>query len=173
MNAKRARGFTIIELMTVMVVIGVLATIAAPSLRDVVIRTRLKTAASDLHSSLMLARSEAIKRNCEMNVVPVNAADWSQGWSVKITTKTTPTAGFCPFPLNPAAGTVLTRQDPYQNITIATAAASVTFAGTGREPPGSAAAAFVFTSANYPGIPARCVTVDPSGRAAIRTAGCN
>jgi type IV fimbrial biogenesis protein FimT len=141
-------------------VVGVLAAIAAPNMRDMVVRTRLKTAASDLHTSLSFARSEAIKRNAGMQVVPVSAADWTQGWSVQVQ----------------AAGTVLSRQDPYQNITITTTnaaytagtVANVTFAGTGRES-GSAGAgiAFVISSATYP-IAARCVTIDPSGRAAIR-----
>lgn len=159
MDAKR--GFTIIELMIVLVVVGVLASIAAPSLRDVVVRTRLKTAASDLHTSLMFARSEAIKRNAGMQVVPVSSADWTRGWSVRVQ----------------AAGTVLSKQDPYQNLTITTtnaayvaaAVASVTFSGTGRESgSGGAGVAFVITSPDYPGIPARCVAIDPSGRAAVR-----
>jgi len=172
MNARR--GFTIIELMIVMVVVGVLAALATPSLRDIVVRTRMKTAASDLHTSLVFARSEAIKRNCQINVVPANAADWSQGWSVNTTGGAPP---LCLIPPNPPAGTVLTTQDPYQNIAIrttnaaytTTAVANVTFSGTGRES-GSAGAgiAFVISSADYPGVPARCVTINPSGRAAVR-----
>jgi len=176
MNARRARGFTILELMMVVAVVAVLAAIALPNLSDVIVRTRLKTAASDLHTSLVFARSEAVKRNAGMQVVPVSTAsppDWTQGWSVQVQ----------------AAGTVLTKQDAYQSLTInttnaayaATAVPSVTFSGTGRETgSGGAGVAFVITSAAYPLIRARCVTIDPSGRAAVRqdvnndaTNGCN
>jgi type IV fimbrial biogenesis protein FimT len=161
MHAERARGFSLVELLMVLVVAAVLATIALPNLRDVVVRTRLKTAATDLHASLLLARSEAIKRNAGMQVVPVDATNWTQGWSVRVQ----------------AAGTVLTKQDAYQSLNIATtnaayaaaAVPSVTFSGTGRES-GSAGAgiAFVISSATYPSIAARCVAIDPSGRAAVR-----
>ncbi|HYT46818.1 MAG TPA: prepilin-type N-terminal cleavage/methylation domain-containing protein, partial [Burkholderiales bacterium] len=44
MNARRARGFTILELMMVVAVVAVLAAIALPNLSDVIVRTRLKTA---------------------------------------------------------------------------------------------------------------------------------
>ena len=163
MDGRRLRGFTIIELMIVMVIVGVLATIAAPSMRDIVVRTRLKTAASDLHVSLTFARSEAIKRNNTISVIPANAADWSRGWRVE----------FAGPPIQ-----VLARQDAYQEIAFATtdaanaaiALASLSFAGTGRcaiaNCPG---VAFVLTAANSPTIRARCVILDPSGRAAVRT----
>ncbi len=170
MNARRARGFTMIELMIVVVIVAVLATIALPNLQDVVARTRLKTAASDLHTSLVFARSEAIKRNCQINVVPA-IGGWVQGWSVK-------TDLTCPQPPpNPPAEIVLTKQDAYQQIAFRTAdaanatitLASLSFAGTGRcaiaNCPG---VAFVLTATNYPLIQARCVLLDPSGRPAVR-----
>ena len=160
-RSSLAGGFTIIELMIVMVVVGVLVTIAAPNLRDLIVRTRLKTAASDLHASVIIARSEAIKRNAGMQVVPVNPANWALGWSVRVQ----------------ASGDVLSVQDAYTNIafTIAnaayapTAVAAITFSGTGRES-GSAGAgvAFIITSAALPGLPARCVVLDPSGRPQVK-----
>lgn len=169
----RARGFTIIELMIVMVIVGVLVAVAAPNMRDLIVRMRLKTAASDLHSSLTFARSEAIKRNAGMQVVPVDATNWALGWSVRIQT----------------SGVVLLNNDSYPQVGFTTAnaayiaapLAAVTFSGTGRET-GSAGAgvAFIITSPALPNLTARCVVLDPSGRAAVRqdrdsnaTNGCN
>jgi len=161
MNTRRRSGFTIIELMIVLVVIGVMVSLALPSMGDLVVRMRLKTAASDLHYSLAFARSEAIKRNAGMQIVPVSAANWALGWSVRVQ----------------SSGLVLSQQDPYSGLTFTTtnaayaaaAVPSVTFSGIGRET-GSAGAgiAFVISSANYPLIKARCVVLDPSGRPAVR-----
>ena len=175
MRPERTPGFTIIELMIVMVIVGVMVSLAAPSMRDLIIRTRLKTAASDLHQSLMQARSEAIKRNGVVQVVPNSGTNWALGWSVK----------------EQAGGAVLSTQDAYQNVNFRTANAAyatvsplvaITFSGTGRET-GSANAgvAVVISAPDYPTIKARCVVIDPSGRAAVRqdrdfdsvTNGCN
>jgi type IV fimbrial biogenesis protein FimT len=162
MLAIRSRGFTIIELMIVLVMVGVMVGIAAPNMRDLIVRMRLKTAASDLHTDLMMARSEAIKRNAGMQIVPADAANWAAGWTVRVQ----------------ASGIVLNTQQPYASVTFTTANAAyvanpvptVTFSGTGRES-GSAGAgvAFVISSTTFPGIQARCVVLDPSGRPAVRT----
>jgi len=174
MRASRTAGFTIVELMIVVVLVGVMVSLAAPSMSDLIVRMRLKTAASDLHQSLMYARSEAIMRNAAVQVVPNNASNWALGWSVK----------------EQAGGTVLSQQDPYKSVNFRTAdaayttvspLAAVTFSGTGRET-GSAGAgvAVVVSSTDFPKIHARCVVIDPSGRAAVRqdrdfdpTNGCN
>lgn len=163
MRSRTAPGFTLVELMIVMVVVGVMVALAGPNLRDLIVRTRVKTAASDLHSHLMLARSEAIKRNAGVQIVPVSAGNWALGWSVKT--------------MAPATVVVLSQQDSYQNVTFtstnaayaATTVADVTFSGTGRET-GSAGAgiAFVIQASGYPQLKARCVVIDPSGRPAVR-----
>ena len=161
MRTRNAAGFTIIELMIVMVVVGVMAALAGPNIRDLMVRIRVKAAASDLHSSLIMARSEAIKRNAGMQIVPVSAANWALGWTVKVQ----------------ASGDVLSQQQSYESVTFTTtnaayaaaAVANVTFSGTGRET-GSAGAgiAFVIQSPGNPQIKARCVVLDPSGRPAVR-----
>ena len=82
-------GFTLVELLIVLAVFGVLVSYAAPSLSIVIRSVRLTAAANAYLSSMLLARSEAIKRSGR--VVLCKTADgmscsasggWEQGWIV-------------------------------------------------------------------------------------------
>src|SRR5207244_5020514 len=84
-NPARNRGFTVVELLTVIAIIAVIATIAMPDLSDALVNQRLRGAGTDLMSSLIVARSEAIKRNAPVEVRPVSGVDWTQGWVVNAT----------------------------------------------------------------------------------------
>jgi type IV fimbrial biogenesis protein FimT len=55
-------GFSLIELLTTIAVVGVLAAIAVPNMRPFIQNNRLTSAANDLLRSFQLARTEAIKR---------------------------------------------------------------------------------------------------------------
>ena len=83
-----ARGFTMIELLIVIAIVAILATIAVPSLRDTLNDFRQKSALALLASDLNQARGEAIKRNtrvllCVRNTAGNGCADstnWLLGW---------------------------------------------------------------------------------------------
>ena len=62
-SSKKQRGFTILELMIVVTIGAILGAIALPEMKYTLNANRVKTAANDMHLSLLLARSEAIKRN--------------------------------------------------------------------------------------------------------------
>ena len=79
----RRAGFTIIEVMMVVAILGIFATLAAPSMADLLASTAVKGAATDFYSSLIVARSEAIKRRANATVAPIGA-DWTTGWTVKV-----------------------------------------------------------------------------------------
>jgi len=84
-----ARGFTLIEMMTSIVVLAVILAIAVPNLAGFVRRSRVRGAQSELISSLMLARSEAAKRGVTVSVgasAPVAGSEFSAGWTVWIDT---------------------------------------------------------------------------------------
>ena len=161
MRERLDSGFTVIELLIVLVIAGVLASLAMPNMRDLFVRARIKTFTSDMHASITLARSEAIKRNAGMQIVPVDATNWAAGWSVRVQ----------------ASGNVLQTQDAYSRLNVtstnaaytASAVPNITFSGTGRET-GSAGAGigFIAYSTEYAQIPARCLVISPSGRPAIR-----
>jgi len=83
-------GFTIIELLIVMVVVAIFATIAIPSMMGAIQNNRLITQGNDLLGSLYYARSEAIKLSTDVVVCAsstgtscdVADSNWSAGWLV-------------------------------------------------------------------------------------------
>ena len=82
-------GFTLVELMIVLVIVAVILMIAAPSYSILIQRTKLKSYANEVVASIYLARSEAIKRNSDMKLCVSNngtsctgGGSWEQGWIV-------------------------------------------------------------------------------------------
>jgi type IV fimbrial biogenesis protein FimT len=71
-------GFTLIEMMVVLSVIGLLAAVATPSFSSFINRDRLVTNANQLHGVYKFARSEAIKREQAVSLI----ADEEQ-WQVQ------------------------------------------------------------------------------------------
>lgn len=65
---KRQNGFSLIELMTVLVILGILASVALPSYRSFVITSGIATQSNLLQGHLSLARSEAISRGIPVSI---------------------------------------------------------------------------------------------------------
>lgn len=94
--SRRARGFTIIEIMVVVAILGVLASLAAPSFGPVIERWRVRDAAESLQSALFYARSEAIKNGGNVTLLRTPNGDgctnatattqWGCGWTVFVDT---------------------------------------------------------------------------------------
>ena len=57
---RRTAGFTLMELMTVVVIIGIIAAMAVPSFLGYLPKLRVKSASRDIVSQLRLARSKAV-----------------------------------------------------------------------------------------------------------------
>lgn len=75
-------GFTLLELMLTVTIAGILLVIGIPSFNYTILSNRVKTAASDFHINLLLARSEAIKLNRNVDI------NWtSNGWDISYMTE--------------------------------------------------------------------------------------
>jgi type IV fimbrial biogenesis protein FimT len=84
-NKRVHGGFTLIELVILMVAIALMATIAIPSFDSSVSRNSIDAAQSELQAALNLARSEAVKRGktvtlCASSDQQVCSNVWSSGW---------------------------------------------------------------------------------------------
>ena len=83
-NNKKA-GFTLIELMVVLAVAIIIASVGIPSMYRLIADNRLATYTNELVADINLARSEAIKRSQRVIFCKVACnedADWNAGWVV-------------------------------------------------------------------------------------------
>ena len=85
----RERGFTLLELLIGLALLALLLMLAAPPLRELVTVNRAAVHAQTLMTSLVLARTEAVKRNQRVTLCKsadgaacTTTGDWSQGWLV-------------------------------------------------------------------------------------------
>lgn len=74
-------GFTLVELVTVVTIVGVLAMLAGPSFSKLIADQRAGSAATDMYVALATTRSEAIKRNTKITLRP-KTGGWAKGWEV-------------------------------------------------------------------------------------------
>ena len=84
---KSQTGFTLIELMIVVLIVSVIAAIGGPILADTVKNNRVRTQADRILTTLNLTRSEAVKRNqpvsiCRSSDGATCTGDWVDGWIV-------------------------------------------------------------------------------------------
>ena len=86
----RCSGFSLVELMVVLVIAAITLAIALPSFGMLIERNRLVAQTNELTAALAFARAEAIRRNREIRVCPTNSTDddcetggsWARGWLI-------------------------------------------------------------------------------------------
>ncbi len=150
--AQRAAGFTMPELLAVVAIMAILAAVAAPSLSDLIMSQRLKSSSAELHTALMRARSEAVKRNMDVTLRPVTANSWQSGWTIA----------------NPnTAGANLEEHGALKDVTV-TGPGTVTYRSNGRLR-NTTVLQFEVTSAKGQ---KRCIDVDLSGRPYLKSSAC-
>jgi type IV fimbrial biogenesis protein FimT len=154
----RLRGFTLIELMVTVMVAAIMLGIGIPSFRSFIAGQKVKTASYDLVSSLMLARSEAVKRNTAVTLTAGSATAWGKGWTVSAGATSL-------YEQQAMPGVTITPKDP-ANPSVATSLASVDFGSSGRP---ASKAYFEITGAST----VKCIKVDPAGVPSSTLGGCS
>ena len=69
---KKSQGFTLLEILVAMSIVGILITMAYPMFKTSMVNNRLYSEASQTTNIITLARSEAIKRNDYVTICPTN-----------------------------------------------------------------------------------------------------
>lgn len=89
LSQLKVGGFSLVELLTVIALIAVCLSLAAPSLRDLIQRNRVASEVSTFLGDLKYARSEAMKRGQAVSVCPssngtscLGSNAWQSGWIV-------------------------------------------------------------------------------------------
>lgn len=150
---KRPRGFSLIELMVVLAILGILMGIAVPNFSEWIASQRVRDTASDLHTSLMRARSEAISRGLATSVTPVTTTNWANGWHIA-----NPDGTYNPDPANPTV--FIEQHGPVQNVSISGAGTAIAFTTVGRLSGTALGIRITATGTTM----TRCITVDTAGR---------
>ncbi len=78
---KKIAGFTMLELIVVIAVLSILVTMAVPTFKGLMDKSRLKGAAELFYSNLQLAKSEAVLRNRTIFISVNKGANWCLGMS--------------------------------------------------------------------------------------------
>jgi type IV fimbrial biogenesis protein FimT len=96
MDRNTQKGFTLIELLITVVVLGILLALAAPSFFEILERRKIVGATNLLHSDLLFAKTETIKRNKVIRVSFKNkgTTNWCYGMKEEVTCDCT-TANDC------------------------------------------------------------------------------
>ncbi|MBT8119350.1 MAG: GspH/FimT family pseudopilin [Gammaproteobacteria bacterium] len=90
---KKFSGFTLIELMITLFIVGILLAVGVPSMKTFMQSNQLVASTNELISALHVARSEAIKLNARVSICESSdgktcdtTGSWKEGWIVFVDT---------------------------------------------------------------------------------------
>jgi prepilin-type N-terminal cleavage/methylation domain-containing protein len=145
------RGFTMVEIITVIAIAAILGTVAIPGLTGWIRNSQVRSATFEMRAVLVRARSEAITRNTEVQLIPAGG-DWRNGWT-----------------LQTAAGVVIEQRVGLGTVTaVPLPAQTVVYGVDGRVRAGSQVIVLSSSGFGSSAVHPRCVTLNPSGRASTQ-----
>jgi len=145
---RRLAGFTLLELIISVTILGIMASLAAPSFKDMMVDQRVKSASFDVTAALILARSEALKQNGSVTLTPSSGStEWANGWTIT----------------GPDAATLGTQGAYATSITI-TGPTSIVYNRSGRSASAATVTLQVASSASGSTVSPRCISVGVTGQ---------
>ncbi len=77
MPGRTARGFTLVEMMIALAILGLLILAALPEIRTWMQNTQIRTAAEGMVNGLQFARTEAVRRNTNIELEIIGVSGWN------------------------------------------------------------------------------------------------
>ncbi len=151
----RSEGFTLVELMVVVALVAIIAAIGFPSFTEFTASQRIRAAASGLYDSLLLARSEAVKRNTAVSMT-VTGSDLANGWTIRDPSVAPPLD-------------ILRTQEAFAGGQFTPPNPAIAYNRFGRPLPGSDPAIAITSPSSSK---SRCVTIDTVGRPHVLEGAC-
>lgn len=71
------------EMLIVLAIIGIIASIAVPNFTDMIVEQRVRTVASELLNDIVVTRVEAIKQQRRVNMERTGTT-WKEGWRIYV-----------------------------------------------------------------------------------------
>ncbi|GAB4292566.1 MAG: type IVa pilus pseudopilin TppE [Thiohalomonadaceae bacterium] len=152
---KKNAGFSLIELIITVAVAATVMWFAIPNLNELVRNNRMVAQVNDVVTALNFARSEAIKRGSQVQIVAAGGS-WASGWDVQLIDGTV-------LRTFPALGDGMT-------LTEAMNATTITYDGTGRV---LTAATFSLCDSKRTGETGRSISVIATGRVSTSDLTCS
>lgn len=127
MSRKYTAGFTLIELMLTLIILGIFASIALPSFSRLIENNRVKAASDEFHALLLSARSDAVTKRSTITISQ-SSSTWNSGSrsieipsSVNVAPSTT-SITFKPNGTATTSSTVFSNSDNTLSFTVSTKA---------------------------------------------------
>lgn len=142
-STAKQSGFSLIELVAVVTIVAILAAVAIPGFSGIIQNQRIKSASFELYSSLIVARSEAVKRNDDVTITAIDGS-WQNGWRITFN------------------GTVIKSHDALNNVVVTSAVTALVFRRTGRIT-SAVSPSFQFDVSPVNADYVRCISLELSG----------
>lgn len=153
---KNSNGFTLVELLIVVMIMVIIMALGAPSFNSLIQGSRLTSTANNISLALNVARSEAIKLGIQIDIVPASS-NWSQAITVE---RSDDNADIRVFPA--VTGSI--------TITESGGLTSLSYLPNGRS---NAAATFIVCDSGRTGETGRSVNVTSTGRISVAEYTCS